>query len=72
MDLSKFSTSIKVTYTEFYKGLTCQHRGDKAKNREEKQKWYEEAVKHYTEALKLNPQLVAAYNNRGNAYRVQR
>ena len=55
-------------YTEFYKGFTCQNRGNKAKNREEKQKWYEETVKHYTEALKLNSQMIVAFNNRGNAY----
>ena len=44
-------------YTEFFKGLTCQNR-----------KQVNEAIEHYTEALKLNPQLVAAYNNRGVAY----
>ena len=55
-------------YTEFYKGFTCQNRGNKAKNREEKQKWYEETVKYYTEALKLNSQMIVAYNNRGVAY----
>ena len=44
-------------YTEFFKGLTCQNR-----------KQVDEAIEHYTEALKLNPQLVASYNNRGVAY----
>ena len=43
--------------TEFVKGLTCQNRRD-----------YGQAVEYYTEALRLNPQLVEAYNNRGNAY----
>ena len=56
-------------YAEFFKGLTCQNKGNKAKNREEKQKWYKEAVKHYTEALKLNSQLFTIYNNRGVAHR---
>ena len=42
---------------EFFKGVTYQNRRN-----------YEKAVEHYTEALRLNPQLVEAYNNRGNAY----
>ena len=42
---------------EFVKGLTHQNRRN-----------YERAVEHYTEALRLNPQLVEAYNNRGNAH----
>ena len=42
---------------EFFKGLTYQNRRN-----------YEKAVEHYTEALNLNPQLVDAYNNRGNTY----
>ena len=44
-------------YTEFFKGLTGQDRGE-----------YDKAIEHYTEALNLNPQLVTAYLNRGNAY----
>ena len=47
----------KNAYTEFFKGLTCQ-------NREQ----YDDAIEHYTEALKLNPQMAAAYNNRGVAH----
>ena len=42
---------------EFFKGLTYQNRRN-----------YGKAVEHYTEALRLNPQLSAAYNNRGNVY----
>ena len=42
---------------EFFKGLTYQNRRN-----------YEKAVEHYTEALRLYPQLVEAYNNRGNIY----
>ncbi|MYE90072.1 tetratricopeptide repeat protein [Candidatus Poribacteria bacterium] len=44
-------------YAEFFKGLTCQDRGDD-----------EKAVEHYTKALELNKQLVFIYNNRGIAY----
>ncbi len=58
----------KSAYTEFYKGLTCQNRGKSAKPQAEKQKWYDDAITHYTEAIRLNPDLIAAYNNRGNAY----
>ena len=42
---------------EFFKGLTHQNRRN-----------YDRAVEHYTEALRLYPQLVEAYNNRGNIY----
>ena len=45
----------KSAYTEFYKGLTCQKRGDSAKTQEEKQDWYDEAIEHYTEAYKTEP-----------------
>ena len=55
-------------YTAFYKGLTCQKRGDSTEDTLEKQKWYDKAVAHYTEVIALNPQNIAAYNNRGNAY----
>ena len=43
--------------TEFVKGLTYQNRRN-----------YERAVEYYTKALRLNPQLIGAYNNRGNVY----
>ena len=55
-------------YTEFYKGLTYQERGDSSKNLTEKQAKYDKAVKHYTKAIKLNPQSPDTYNNRGVAY----
>ena len=45
-------------YTQFYRGLTYHH------NR----KQYDKAIEHYSDALKLNPQLAAAYYNRGVAY----
>lgn len=44
-------------YTEFYKGLTAGNKGD-----------YLQAIEYYDTAIKLNPQLVSAYNNRGEAY----
>ena len=47
----------RSTYTEFFKGLTCQNK-----------KQVDKAIEHYTEALNLNQQLVEAYNNRGVAY----
>ena len=56
-------------YTEFHKGMTCQNRGDSAKTRAEKKEWYDKSVEHYTEALVLKPDLHAAYNNRGAAYK---
>ena len=48
----------KNAYTEFFKGLTCQHRGD-----------HDKAIEHYTEALKRNPLMVEVYNNRGLVYK---
>ncbi len=44
-------------YTEFYRGLTCQNQGK-----------LKEAIQHYNEAIRLNPQIPASYNNRGNTY----
>ena len=44
-------------YTEFYKGLTAGNKGD-----------YLQAIEYYDTAIKLNPQLIPAYNNRGEAY----
>ena len=45
------------SYAEFYKGLT-------AANKRE----YQQAIVDYSLAISLNPQLIAAYNNRGVAY----
>ena len=61
-------SSHKSAYTEFYKGLTCQERGDSVKTLAEKQACYNRAVVHYTEAIDLNPEYAVVYNNRGNAY----
>ena len=58
----------KSVYTEFFKGFTCQKRGDSAKDLARKEAWYEKASMHYTEAIDLNPELAIAYNNRGTAY----
>ncbi len=55
-------------YTAFYKGMTCQNRGDLAKDQVEKDNWYEKSVEHYSKVLELNPGLVVAHNNRGLAY----
>ena len=44
-------------YTEFYKGVTSGNNGDDQR-----------AIDHYTTAIRLNSQMPAAYNNRGNAY----
>ena len=57
----------KSAYTEFYKGATCQDRGDSTRYPADKQ--YDKAIEHYTEAVTLNPELAEAYNNRGNVYR---
>ncbi len=70
-DLQGFIENRRIhssDYTEFYKGMTCQNRGDMAKNRIEKHNWYEKSVEHYSKVLELNPVLVFAYNNRGLAY----
>ena len=61
-------SSHKSAYTEFYRGFTCQERGDLAKTPAEKQKWYDRAIAHYTNAIDLNPDSAAVYNNRGIAY----
>ena len=58
----------KSDYTEFYKGMTCQDRGDLAADQVEKNNWYEKSVEHYSKVLELNPVLVVAHNNRGLAY----
>ena len=55
-------------YTQFYKGLACQNRGDQNTISEEKQKEYEESIEHYTKAIDIKPDFANAYNNRGNAY----
>ena len=60
--------SHRSDYTEFYKGMTCQDRGDLSEDPVEKCKWYKKSVEHYSKALELNPVLVVAHNNRGLAY----
>ena len=70
-DLQGFIENQRIhrsAYTEFYRGLTCQERGNVAETLKEKHEHYENAVKHYTEALKLNPQMLEAYHNRGIVY----
>ena len=70
-DLQGFVENRRIhrsAYTEFYRGLTCQERGNIAETLKEKHEHYENAVKHYTEALKLNPQMLEAYHNRGIVY----
>ena len=58
----------KSAYTEFFKGLTCQDRGDSEREPAEKEAWYDKAIRHYTEAIDLKPEIAIIYNNRGNAY----
>ena len=58
----------KSAYTEFYKGDTCQDRGDSTRDPAEKWVWFDKAIEHYTEAATLNPELAEIYNNRGNVY----
>ena len=58
----------KSAYTEFYKGFTCQERGNSEKTQAEKQNWYDAAITHYTEAIGLKPDFSEAYNNRGIAH----
>ena len=47
----------RSAYTEFYQGMACQQIED-----------YRRAIEHYDRALELNPQMAAAFNNRGVAY----
>ena len=58
----------KSLYTEFYKALTCQDRGDSTEDPAEKQKWYDKAIAHYNTVIDWNPEHAVPYNNRGNAY----
>ena len=44
-------------YTRFYEGRTLQIEGK-----------YQQAIERYSQALELDPQLPAAYNNRGNSF----
>ena len=70
-DLQGFIENQRIhqsAYTEFYRGLTCQKRGNEAETLEEKHEHYESAVKCYAETLKLNPQMFMAYYNRGLVY----
>ncbi len=53
----RYQSVHQSAYAEFYAGLTCQNKED-----------YPKAIKHYDKAIELNPQMVQAYNNRGNAY----
>ena len=72
-DLHGFISSqnnLWMAYREFYSGITWKNKGNEAKIPEEKQKAYKRAVRHYSSALDQNLQLVAVYNNRGDAYRI--
>ena len=72
-DLHGFISSqndLWMAYREFYSGITWKNKGNEANSPEEKQEAYKEAVRHYSSALDRNLQLVAVYNNRGDAYRI--
>ena len=47
----------KSAYTKFYEARSFQIKGQ-----------YQQAIERYTQALELEPQLAAAYNNRGNTH----
>ena len=53
----RYQDHHQSAYTEFFKGWTCQKKGN-----------YAEAVTHYTETQRRNPQLPEVYNNRGNVF----
>ena len=55
-------------YTRFYRGFTCQNRGDEATTSEAKRKEYKKSIEHYTQAIQLNPNHAPIYQNRGLAY----
>lgn len=59
--------SHRSAYTEFYKGVTCQRKGDQMMNNlAKKEELYRTADNHYSKALEINPRLSVLYNNRGN------
>ena len=47
----------KSAYVEFCAGVTSQDKED-----------YKQAIGHYSESIRLDPQMFASYNNRGNVY----
>lgn len=61
-DLHGFIKSQELhesAYAEFYKGFTCQRRGQSKM-----------AIRYYSNAIKLNQNMVHAYVNRGNVYQL--
>lgn len=64
----KVQSLHKSAYTEFYKGFTCQNRGDETTNPEEQRRWYEKAVRHYTQSERFDRNDPVTYNNRGLAH----
>lgn len=55
-------------YIEYYRGLSAQESGSKAKSTEDQIAAYAEAVECYTKALKLNPDFLTCYVSRGKVY----
>ena len=53
----KYQKFHQSASAEFFKGLMSAN-----------EKYYSKAIEHYSNAIKLNPQIVSAYNNRGNIY----
>ena len=47
----------ETAYMEFFKGLTCQEKGN-----------HKEAVRHYTKSIESKPNFTVAYHNRSTAY----
>ena len=53
----RYQNVHQSAYTEFFAGVTYSEEKD-----------YSKTIKHYSNAIKLNPQMVAAYSNRGLTY----
>ncbi len=69
-DLHGFIKSMSIhksAYTEFYHGATYSKQAMKENDNTKTKMFYNKSIESYSEAICINPQLAAAYNNRGVA-----
>ena len=55
-------------YTQFYRGIAYQKRGNEATTPKERKEEYEKSIEHFTQAIKWEPSFFEAYHNRGISY----